>query len=121
MRHPVALGHEWVAVARWLETPAGKARFAKDHGAWSAFKGKSKALAEAQKRMARLPGAAELLRSLVAFEPARRCSARRAMQAELFAPYRCDGGGAGAEEGDGMAYLHYLCDAPDDPPEEQAA
>jgi serine/threonine protein kinase len=80
----------WRAVRAWLDTPAGKSRYGKDRAQWSAFSGKNKALVEAQRRMAKLPGSEEMLRGLVDFRPSRRWSVRRALSARLFESYRCD-------------------------------
>ena len=78
----------WRAVRTWLDTSSGRSRFAKDRSAWCAFTGRSKPLAEAQRRMAALPGSEAMLRGLTTFDPSRRWSVERAMASELFEPYR---------------------------------
>ena len=155
----------WRAVSGWLESAAGRARFAKDHATWSAplhndqtrratdntdnhsqiqphspsqfqsqshtrsiFHGKNKQLVEAQRRMSKLPGAADLLRGLVCFEPSVRFSVRRALQADVFAPYQLSVSEAAAastrphdEAEHTLHYIDYFMDAADDPAEEVIA
>lgn len=77
-----------------------------DHSFWSAFHGTSKPLVDAQRRMEELPGAAEMLRGLTAFEPSRRISSQQAMESDLFEPFTAD-----AEQQrklDGLSYMSYL-------------
>ena len=58
----------------------------------------NKQLAEAQKRMARLPGAAGMLRGLTRFDGAARWSVSTALQSRLFEAHRCAPGGAVASD-----------------------
>jgi hypothetical protein len=48
-------GAAWRAVQRWL-AGKGRSRYAQDHAQWSIFSGRHSACANAQRRMARLPG-----------------------------------------------------------------
>ena len=79
---------------------------------WSAFSGKNKALAEAQKRMGKLPGSSNLLRGLTRFDAAARWSVRRALRSGVFRPYRCTRGeGSVAESEPGvLRFMDYLDD-----------
>jgi len=112
----VCQSEAWRAVRGWLSTKAGKAAFAKDRAQWSAFDGRNKALAEAQRRMAKLPGSAAMLRGLTRFEPSRRWSIQRALGSELFAAH-CATGAAEAPEGTPLVRcVEYLNDDPDGAP-----
>ena len=103
----VASSAAWAAVQSWLATSGGKTRFCRDHAQWSAFHGRSKVLAPAQKRMAALPGSEELLRGLVRFEPSRRWSVARALRSDFFAPLRCDAAASPAASETVLEYLQY--------------
>jgi len=103
----VANSAAWAAVQGWLATGGGRTRFGRDHAQWSAFHGRNKAVAAAQRRMAALPGSAALLRGLARFEPRRRWSVARALRSEVFASLRCEAQPA-SEASDGVLhYLHY--------------
>ena len=97
----------WRAVRKWLNTSDGKARFAKDCAQWSMLNGRNKTIAEARKRLQRLPGGEQMLRGLVAFEPSRRWSVRQALCSELFEPFQC---ATGVDAEATLTYLDYLDD-----------
>ena len=103
-------GAAWLAVRQWLDSPGGRTRFGKDRAQWSVFSGKK--FGETQKRMARLRGAEEMLRSLISFEPSRRWSAKRALRSDLFAPFRCEGGTTVQDAT--LRFLEYLHDTDTD-------
>lgn len=97
----------WAAVQGWLATGGGRTRFGRDHAQWSAFHGRNKAIAAAQRRMAALPGSEALLRGLSRFEPRRRWSVARALRSEVFASLRCEAQPASEASDDVLHYLHY--------------
>ena len=103
----VANSAAWAAVQGWLATSSGRARFGRDHAQWSAFHGRNKAIAAAQRRMAALPGSEALLRGLSRFEPRRRWSVARALRSEVFASLRCEAQPASEAGDDVLHYLHY--------------
>lgn len=78
----------WEAVERWLSSSSGRSRFGRDHAQWSAFHGRARPVAEAQRRMAQLPGAEEMLRGLCEFEPSRRWTVERALGSRMLEPLR---------------------------------
>jgi serine/threonine protein kinase len=78
----------WHAVERWLFSSPGRSRFGRDHAHWSAFHGRAKPVAEAQRRMAQLPGAEEMLRGLCEFEPSRRWTVEQALGGRMLEPLR---------------------------------
>ena len=98
----------WRAVRSWLQTPAGKSRFAKDRSQWSAYNGKAKPLVEAQRRMAKLPGSAQMLKGLTCFHATRRWSVRRALQSELFAANLCEQSAGPSDSVNLMRFVDYL-------------
>lgn len=102
----------WAAVRSWLSTAAGARTYARDASQWSAYSGRNKALAEAQRRMRQLPGAEEMLRGLTAFEPSLRWSVPRALCSGLFSPFECAAGRgeAAGVEVNVAKYLAYLND-----------
>lgn len=111
--HPhVSSSPAWLAVGRWLSSAAGRKIYARDCVMWCAYTGKAKPLAAAQRRMAALPGAEELLRGLTRFEPSRRWTTRRAMHSTLFDPYVTLSETAWARSkqraDDSPVYLHYM-------------
>ena len=103
----VANSAEWAAVQSWLATGGGRTRFGRDHAQWSAFHGRNKAVAAAQRRMAALPGSEALLRGLARFEPRRRWSVARALRSEVFASLRCEAQPDSEASEDVLHYLHY--------------
>ena len=103
----VANSAAWAAVQGWLATGGGRTRFGRDHAQWSAFHGRNKAVAAAQRRMAALPGSEALLRGLVRFEPRRRWSVARALRSEVFTSLRCEAQPASEASDDLLHYLHY--------------
>ena len=103
----VANSAAWAAVQGWLATGGGRTRFGRDHAQWSAFHGRNKAVAAAQRRMAALPGSEALLRGLARFEPRRRWSVARALRSEVFASLRCEAQPASEASEDVLHYLHY--------------
>ena len=103
----VANSAAWAAVQGWLATAGGRARFGRDHAQWSAFHGRNKTLAAAQRRMAALPGSEVLLRGLAHFEPRCRWSVARALRSEVFASLRCELQPVPEASEDVLHYLHY--------------
>jgi serine/threonine protein kinase len=87
----------WQAIERWLSSPSGRSRFNKEHAQWSAFHGRAKPIAEAQRRMALLPGAEGMLRGLCEFEPSRRWTVERALGSPMLEPLRAAEAEATAE------------------------
>ena len=74
---------------------------------------KQKVMVKAQRRMAALPGAEEVLRGLACFEPSRRWTVGRAMRSACFESHRvdvADAAAAKAPEGTSLEYMHYLHD-----------
>ena len=94
----------WRAVRAWLDSPGGRTRYSKDRASYSAFDGKNKHLAEAQKRITKLPGAAEMLKGLTHFDAHRRWSVRRALTSRLFEEHR----GASVDGVAAAATLHFV-------------